>query len=406
MRPLDTSAEHAALTNLADVMPERIDWLWPGYLARGKLHVLDGDPGLGKSTVTLDLVARVTTGTPWPDGQAGGAPAGAVLLSAEDGLADTIRPRLDAAGADVDQVTALTDVRALDPTTNEWATRMPALPTDTQVIRDALIKVDAALLVIDPLMAYLDGSVNAHRDQDIRRALAPLMRVADETGTAVVLVRHLTKGDSTNAVYRGGGSIGIIGAARLGYAVARDPGDEDRAVLAPTKANIAAMPQAIAYRLFHEDAHGCARIAWDGPVGYTAGDLLKPPTEADPTVEWLTSYLTDHDGQAPASEVLAAAEQAGIAGRTLQRVRSRAGVTARREGFPAHTVWRLPSSTDASGDTSHAKPPKGGATGTTGATGATHIGPCARCGHPARRYGPNAEGPLCTTCRNSKGGTA
>ncbi|MGH3097763.1 MAG: AAA family ATPase [Streptosporangiales bacterium] len=284
------------------------------------------------------------------------------------------------------------------------------MPTDTQVIRDALVKLDAALLVIDPLMAYLDDRVNAHRDQDIRRALAPLMRVADDTGAAVILVRHLTKGDSSNAVYRGG-SIGIIGAARLGYAIAHDPHDDTRAVLAPTKANIAAMPTALAYRLVHDERHGCARIVWHGPVGYTATDLLRPPAEPDQTTEWLTGYLTDHDGQAPASEVFHAAEQAGIAARTLQRARSRARVITRREGFPSHTVWRLPSSPDAS----HATPSKAGATGTTGATGATgatrqtrptDIGPCARCGGPTRRYGPDADGPTCTNCRNTRGRTA
>lgn len=409
----DASGEHAALTVLTDVRPERIDWLWPGYLARGKLHVIDGDPGLGKSTITLDLVARATTGTAWPDGQAGGPPAGAVLLSAEDGLADTIRPRLDAAGADAERIAALTDIRALDPATGEWATRMPALPTDTETIRDALVKLDAALLVIDPLMAYLDGNVNAHRDQDIRRALAPLMRVADETRTAVLLVRHLTKGDASNAVYRGGGSIGIIGAARLGYAIARDPNDEARAVLAATKANIAAMPQALAYHLEDDQRHGCARIEWDGPVGYTAGDLLKPPAEPDPTTEWLTAYLTEHEGQAPASEVLEAAEKAGIAERTLYRARTRAGVTTQRAGFQGPSMWWLPvAMPDGIGnppsrqEASDGRAGRCGRTGMSEATQATDVGPCALCGSPVRRYGSNAEGPICGPCRDGPGGTA
>src|SRR5690606_35188000 len=183
--PGDPSRPRAALVRMADVTRERIDWLWPGYLARGKLHVVDGDPGLGKSTVTMDWAARVTTGKPWPDGQLGGDAAGVVIMSAEDGLGDTIRPRLDAAGADLDQALALTGIGCLDPVTGEPGERLPELPTDIELIRDALRQVDAALLVIDPLMAYLASSVNAHRDQDIRRALAPLMRAAEDAGVAV-----------------------------------------------------------------------------------------------------------------------------------------------------------------------------------------------------------------------------
>jgi RecA-family ATPase len=148
-------AEVVSLVRLADVHPERIDWLWPGYLARGKLHVIDGDPGLGKSTLTTDLAARVTTGANWPDGQVGCAPSGVILLSAEDGLADTIRPRLDAAGADVQRAVALTGIRYLDPDAGEVLERMPALPSDISRIRYAVEQADAALVVIDPLMAYL-----------------------------------------------------------------------------------------------------------------------------------------------------------------------------------------------------------------------------------------------------------
>ncbi|MFO8013675.1 MAG: AAA family ATPase [Phycisphaerae bacterium] len=96
---------------MADVEPEEVRWLWPERIALGKPTILVGDPGLGKSFITLDLAARVTTGAAWPDGAPGGEPGGGVILSAEDGLADTIRPRLDAAGADVTRITALQAVQ-------------------------------------------------------------------------------------------------------------------------------------------------------------------------------------------------------------------------------------------------------------------------------------------------------
>lgn len=342
-------AELVSLVRLADVQPERINWLWPGYLARGKLHVIDGDPGLGKSTLTTDLAARVTTGTHWPDGQPGCPPAGVVLLSAEDGLADTIRPRLDAAGADLDRANAVTGIRYFDPEAGEVLERMPSLPGDIGRIRYAVEQTHAALVVIDPLMAYLGGDVNSHRDQDVRRALAPLAGMAQATGAAIILVRHLTKGGGPNAIYRGGGSIGIIGAARIGFTVARDPDDDQRVILAGTKANITTMPASLAYHLTSAPDHGCARVQWeDAPVRYTAIELLSAAGEtADErgdrrdAADWLRCYLSDEGGSAAVAEIMKAAKAEGISDRTLRRARSALGATAHRNGFPARSVWEI-----------------------------------------------------------------
>ena len=347
------------LVNLADVAPERIEWLWPGYLARGKLHVLDGDPGLGKSTVTIDLAARVTTGKPWPDGQPGCTPSGVVLLSAEDGLGDTIRPRLDAAEGDPGRVVALTGITATDEETGETYERMPALPADIPAIWHAVEQVGAAMVVIDPLMAYLGGDVNSHRDQDVRRALAPLARMAEETRAAVILVRHNTKSGGTNPVYRGGGSIGIIGAARMGFTFARDPEDENRYIFAAAKANITDTPASLAYRIVASPEHGCARVEWeDGPVAYTAADLLaasqeSPEDRADraDAAAWLRAYLTEHGGDAEAADVFKAGERAGFSKDTLKRAKKRAGVRSEKAAFDAGWMWRI----DIEGSTKGAK---------------------------------------------------
>jgi hypothetical protein len=272
-----------------------------------------------------------------------------VLLSAEDGLADTIRPRLDAAGADLDRVVALTGVRYLDPEAGEILERMPALPGDVSRLRYAVDQVDAALVVIDPLMAYLGGDVNSYRDQDVRRALAPLSAMAQATGAAVILVRHLTKGGGANALYRGGGSIGIIGAARIGFTVARDPDDDQRVIVAGTKANIATIPPSLAYRLTNAPEHGCARVAWEpAPVGYTAMDLLCAAAETPDergdrrdAAEWLRCYLVDEGGSAAVADILKAARVEGISDRTLRRARSSIGASAQRAGFPARSVWQI-----------------------------------------------------------------
>lgn len=362
LRPveLDWTPEPAGprpvLRNLAEVQPERIDWLWDGYLARGKVHTFDGNPGLGKSTALLDLAAKITTGTAWPDGQPGTTPAGVVLLSAEDGLADTIRPRLDAADADVTRVVALTGITVDDyPEPYE---RLPVLPGDIDHIADAIAAVDAALVVIDPLMAFLDGKIDSHKDQSIRRALTPLTRAAETSGAAVVIVRHLTKADGGPAIYRGGGSIGIIGAARLGFTVARDRDNPDQVIIASTKSNIGPEPASLVYHLENSDDHGCARVIWDGITERTADDLTAPhmpdrETNQGRALAWLTDYLTEHEPGVRRTDVMSAAVAAGHAVRNIERAFKAGPFTS--STINRHALWQLdtsvnPPSTRGSGE--------------------------------------------------------
>ncbi len=224
----------ACVVTLDSVRPEHISWLWPGRLPAGKLVVLDGDPGAGKSTLTLDFAARVSTGSPWPDRTP--CPAGDVLLlSAEDGLADTIRPRLDAAGADPSRVHALTEVITAGDD-GELRSRPPVIPGDLHLAEQVITEHGVRLAVIDVLMAYLSGEVNAHKDQDVRRALHQMSGLAERTGCCILVIRHLNKSGGPNALYRGGGSIGIVGAARAAFIAVADPEDDTgrTRVLAPT----------------------------------------------------------------------------------------------------------------------------------------------------------------------------
>lgn len=353
---------------LADVEPEHVDWLWPGYLPRGKLVILDGDPDQGKSTISLDLGARISTGSLMPDGAA--PVKGAVLiLSAEDGLADTIRPRLDAAGGDPEQVLTITEI-----TVPGEAARPVSLPADLPHVEQVVRDHGVVLVVVDVLMAYLSGTVNAHRDQDIRLALHPLAAMADRAGCCVLVIRHLNKTGGTHAIYRGGGSIGIVGAARAAFMVGTDPEDDTGStrVLAPVKCNLARRPPALAYRLVMDELNGCVRVDWLGATDRRAADLLASPedeaareerSEHGEAADWLTDYLTGNGGEASWADIKKEARAAGIAERTLQRAHRRAGVTISRSGFPARTLWSIdPNAQSRQPD---------GATGASGATGAT-----------------------------------
>lgn len=323
---------------LSTVQPEYVRWLWPARIPLAKLTILDGDPGLGKSTLTTEIAARVTKGWSMPDGEPGEdrEPAGAVLLSAEDGLADTILPRLLAAGGDPGRVVALPEVPG------DTGPRPPCLPLDVRWLTAAVKRVQAALVVIDPLAAFLDPDVNMHRDQHVRRALHLLARLADETGTAVVVVRHLNKGGSSNPVYRGGGSIGIIGAARSGLLVAKDPDDENKRVLAATKCNLARMPPSLSFAL-EPAGDGAIRIGWSGTSLHTAETLLAVPRDEEErgataeAVEVLRTILAV--GMLPAKTVKTEARKAGVSEPALKRAKAILGVRSRLVGFGKDGQW-------------------------------------------------------------------
>ena len=325
------TAPGPVLVRLASVQREPLSPLWDRHIYRGKLHLLEGDPDLGKTTVTLDLAARVSRGAPMPDGSAGIAPAGVVIMGAEDGLADTVRPRLEAAGADLERIVALTAI------VDDDGERMPALPLDLGAIETAIADVEAVLVIIDPLMAFLDGTVNSRRDQDVRRALAPLARLAERTGCAIILLRHLNKSSGSHAMYRGGGSIGIVGAARVALLVAADPDDGERRIMATVKNNLAPHPPSLAFRLVGDDATGAARIEWLGETEHGASALLAirtDDTEAGgalaEAIEVLRTILADGPMAAKAAE--REAYDAGVTRATLLRARKAAGVRSERVG--------------------------------------------------------------------------
>lgn len=356
-----------SLIALSDVKPERVEWLWPNRIPRGKLVTLDGDPGLGKSTLALAITGPITTAGQWPDGTRCEHPGAVLLLSAEDGLADTVRPRLDAAGADVTRVHAIQGVPEVDRDGNVGL-RPPTLG-DILALREAIVSTGAALLIVDVLMAYLPSGSDAHKDQDVRAILGRLTKLAEETGCTIILIRHLNKSTGRDPLYRGGGSIGIVGAGRVALLVAADPDDEERRVLAGMKSNLGPLPEALAYRLVSAGDYGVARVQWEGAVEHTAHTLLSErgnAQEASAATEaemWLEDYLAQN-GSARSADAKREAAKLKISERTLQRAAEKLGVTTRSEGFPRVTWWALPS--PATDDQPTPDTQNLGATGATG----------------------------------------
>ncbi len=325
---------------LADVRPEKIAWLWPGRLPRGKFVVLIGDPGVGKSTICVDIMARVTRGGDWPDG--GQASQGtAVLLTAEDGLADTVRPRMDAAGGDPSRVCVLRSMK------DQGGRRMFSIGSDLADLERLVHEHHASLVVVDPVSAYL-GKVDSFRDSDIRMLLAPLAEMAERTGTTVVGVMHLNKKEQKQIINRAQGSIAFVASARAVFGVVKDKDVPGRVLFLSIKMNVGKEPSGLSYR-FQEAENGTVRLAWDpAPVHVTADDAFAVPppedkSERDRAEEFLRELLAD--GRVPSKVVVAVAEKAGIAQRTLWRAKDRIGVKASRAGGVAsggEWGWTLP----------------------------------------------------------------
>jgi putative DNA primase/helicase len=318
------------VVRLDQVDAEPVQWLSPGRLAAGKITILDGDPGLGKSTLLCEFAARITRGQALPGGEPG-APRDVVILSAEDDLRDTIRPRIDAAGGDSTRVVSLLAVPDGSPFGRPFV-----IPGHVLLLEALVIRTNAALVILDPLVAYLQRGHNANSDQHVRRAFASLKALGERTGAAIVVVRHLNKSFSANPLYRGGGSIGIIGAARCGLLLAQDPEHPQRRILAATKGNLGRPPAALAFHLEPVPHLGVTRVVWEGETPWTAEALLRATAEGEEERSvlgearaWLRQVLAD--GPRSAKDLVSEARSMGIGVRTYHAARKAEGVIARKE---------------------------------------------------------------------------
>jgi hypothetical protein len=323
--------------HLAQVRPEPIDWLWPGHVATGKLTLIDGDPGLGKSLITLDLAARLTTGRKFPDGSACAGPGGVVLVGSEDGVSDTIIGRLQSAQADLNYV------HSLDGISRAGASKgPPTFPEDCCLLEEVIEESKARLVIVDPLLAFISSNVWSVNDQKVRGALAPLARVAEKTRAAMLLVRHLTKwGGGQRAIYRGSGSIGIIGSARTAFLVGRDPEQPEMRVLACTKNNLGAPPRSLGFRVV-ADRESRPRIEWAGPVEISAEELVQVPNYRRGellarAVVFLEKLLSA--GPRLRDWAMRKTRAYGISSRTLDRARGQLGVISKEVREEGQNVW-------------------------------------------------------------------
>jgi len=311
--------------SMESVRPELVQWLWPGRIALGKITLIAGDPGLGKSYLTIDIAARVTRGAAWPGTKAKSPKGGVLLLSAEDDPADTIRPRLDAAGADCSRVSFLD--------------RSDLSVGNSAVMRRILEAIPGCrLIVVDPITAFL-GRTDSHKNADVRAVLRPLADVAREYNCAVIGVTHLNKG-SGPAIYRATGSLAFVAASRSVFVVVQDDEDPEARLLLPIKNNLAKPADPVRFRLTNEKN---PKVKWekcdeDLVVDDVLGRVEDMTTTAfNEACDWLRATL--REGPVPVKDLTRLAKENGHSWMTVRRAKDLTGVKVRRRGFGSNANW-------------------------------------------------------------------
>jgi putative DNA primase/helicase len=349
------------MTCAADITPKAVKWLWAGRLAMGKPTIIAGEPGKGKSTLANYVAATISTSGLWPCSE-GRAPLGdVIILSAEDGIEDTIVPRLMAAGADLKRVHIITAVKQED----EKGNRSFNLKTDLDLLEQKLKELPGTLLfIVDPISSYM-GKTDSHVNADVRSTLEPFAELADRRGVALLLITHLNKAGDNKALNRFIGSIAFVAAARTAFVVVEDEEDEARRLFLHVKNNLAPPPKGLAFRPGQREvAPGVigSEVLWDADhVTQTADQALSAGSDSDrgalaEAEDFLLQEL--QSGRVESCLIFEQAKKAGITPRTLKRARAKLGVQSIREGFGAGGKFYLALPDPIEGQEIHRRPSK------------------------------------------------
>ena len=316
--------ENTVCDYYANIKAKPVEWLWYPYIPFGKITVIQGDPGEGKSTVALDLVSRLTRGLPMPDGYPISNPSVAIYQCAEDGMADTIKPRMVQAGADCDKVAYIIDDDII-------------LTLEDGRIESSIRETGARLFIVDPLQAFIPSDIDMQNATKMRSILRRLANTAERTKCAVILIGHMNKDSSAKNLYRGLGSIDIAAIARSVLMIARDVEQPELRYMYPVKSSLAPEGPTIAFSF--RDRGG---IDWRGkydvtPPVFDSGTTVKTSKRVKARAELV--HLLEN-GAKPAREIFDALAELGVGSRTVEKVKQEMQIVAYRSG--KCWFWRLP----------------------------------------------------------------
>ena len=317
----------ASVLSLNSVEAKPISWLWPGRIPLGMLSLLVGDPGQGKSILSIHLAALLSRGLPFPGSTEQTPARNTLFILGEDPLAQAVRPRADANEADISRLLVVMETFNME---------------NLRPLQQTLEKYqDIRLVILDPLSAFFPPKTRYFEDPSVRQALLPLVALAEEKNVAVLCIAHLRKQEAENVLHRVGGSVGLAALARSIIAIANDENDPDRRLLLPLKANYSRKPDCLAFRIQND----LSIVFESGPVQVNTDDVFSSEEtkerkdERSFNLTWLRGFLKD--GPKSVQETEKAALGVGINRRTLFRVADRIGVLSRAKGEGRFKNWEL-----------------------------------------------------------------
>lgn len=320
------------LIHMEDVVSKEVEWLWYPYIPYGKITIIEGDPGEGKTTLVLKLAAALSMGLPLPcDDDKEYEPIHIIYQTAEDGIEDTIKPRLEKAGADCSMI------RVIDETDKELSM------TDDR-LEQAIIETGARLIILDPIQAYIGATVDMHRANEIRPVLKHLGIIAEKHNCAIILIGHMNKASGSKSTYRGLGSIDIQATARSVLLVARLRDKPNIRIMAHDKSSLASAGDAIGFEMTEDNGMVCI-----GPYDITIDELLSGNEgRGKKKLDIAENFIKEYFGTnkvIPSNEIMMEAAKRSIKRNTLLSAKKKLGITSDKEKAEDGTIywtWIMP----------------------------------------------------------------
>ena len=320
------------LIHMEEVVSKEVEWLWYPYIPYGKITIIEEDPGEGKTTLILKLAAALSMGLPLPcDDDKEYEPIHIIYQTAEDGIEDTIKPRLEKAGADCSMI------RVIDETDKELSM------TDDR-LEQAIIETGARLIILDPIQAYIGATVDMHRANEIRPVLKHLGIIAEKHNCAIILIGHMNKASGSESTYRGLGSIDIQATARSVLLVARLRDKPNIRIMAHDKSSLTPAGDAIGFEMTEDNGMVCI-----GPYDITIDELLSGNEgRGKKKLDIAENFIKEYFGSnkvIPSNEIMMEAAKRSIKRNTLLSAKKKLGITSDKEKVEDRTIywtWVMP----------------------------------------------------------------
>ena len=302
------------MIRMSEVQSQEIEWLWYPFIPYGKLTIIQGDPGDGKTTMVLNLAAKLSKGEALGENMKVTEPVNVIYQTAEDGLADTVKPRLELAGADCERIIVIDESDK-------------SLSMVDERLEEAIVRTGARLLILDPIQAYLGGGMDMNRANEARDMTKKLGALAEKTKCAIILIGHMNKASGNKAAYRGMGSIDFFAVARSGLLVGRVEGESNTRAVVQIKNNLAAFGHPKAFAL-SEDG-----FKWLGDYEITVDEVLggiTPKANKMEQAKQMLRELAETQSAVLSNEIFDRANELGISKRTLENAKKELGVQTRK----------------------------------------------------------------------------